>query len=93
MMMMMMNTSPAPEGTDSTHTYLAAEDRATLSLASHLQNIIQRDALPTMAWEGLTILESGIIYAGDELRPGTAEPDANGGSIRLYIIVMRMNHR
>lgn len=48
-------------------------------------NIIRRDMLPTMAWEGLTILDSGIIYAGDELRPGTAAPDANGGSIYKFI--------
>lgn len=49
------------------------------------ENIIQRNALPTMAWEGLTILDSGIIYAGDELRPGTAEADANGGSVYKFI--------
>lgn len=48
-------------------------------------NIIQRDMLPTMAWEGLTILDSGVIYAGDELRPGSAEADANGGSIYKFL--------
>lgn len=48
-------------------------------------NIIQRDMLPTMAWEGLTILDSGVIYTGDELRPGSAEADANGGSIYKFL--------
>lgn len=48
-------------------------------------NIIRRDALPTMAWEGLTVLESGEVIGGDELRPGTAEADANGGSIYKFI--------
>ena len=47
--------------------------------------IVKRDALPTMAWEGLTVLDNGVVIAGDELRPGTANPDANGGSIFKFI--------
>lgn len=68
-MMMMMNTSPAPEGTDSTHTYLAAEDRATLSLASHLQNIIQRDGdMPFDQWMAQCLYhpEFGYYTTGDQ---------------------------
>jgi len=30
-----------------------------------------RAALPTMAWEGLAVLPSGVVIAGDELRPGS----------------------
>lgn len=41
--------------------------------------IVKHNALPTMAWEGLTILDSGVIYGGDELRPGSYE-DANGSN-------------
>jgi len=48
-------------------------------------NIVKRDALPTMAWEGLTVLDNGVVIAGDELRPGTANPDANGGSIFKFV--------
>jgi len=47
--------------------------------------VVKRDALPTMAWEGLTVLDNGVVIAGDELRPGTANPDANGGSIFKFV--------
>ena len=47
--------------------------------------IVKRDALPTMAWEGLTVLDNGVVIAGDELRPGTATDNANGGSIFKFI--------
>jgi hypothetical protein len=42
-------------------------------------------ALPTMAWEGLTILPSGIVYAGDELRPGTTYPNTDGGAMYKFV--------
>lgn len=45
----------------------------------------RRDALPTMAWEGLTVLDSGVVIAGDEWRPGSSAPGANGGSIYKFI--------
>ena len=61
-------------------------DRATGEISgSSAANVIQRIALPTMAWEGLTVLDSGVVIGGDELRPGTAEPDANGGAIFKFI--------
>ena len=44
-----------------------------------------RDALPTMSWEGLTILPSGAVFAGDELRPGTSYPDTDGGAIFKFV--------
>lgn len=62
------------------------DDRTTGAISGATSaNIIQRPALPTMAWEGLTVLESGVIIAGDELRPGTAEPDIDGGAIFKFI--------
>ncbi len=42
-------------------------------------------ALPLMAWEGLTILPSGVVYAGDELRPGTSYPNTDGGAMFKFI--------
>ncbi|SMF96855.1 hypothetical protein SAMN02949497_4269 [Methylomagnum ishizawai] len=48
-------------------------------------NIVKRTALPTMAWEGLAVLPTGVIIAGDELRPGTAAPDVDGGAIFKFI--------
>ena len=62
------------------------DDRTTGTISGTTSaNIIQRTALPTMAWEGLTVLESGVVIAGDELRPGTAEPDIDGGAIFKFI--------
>ncbi len=43
------------------------------------QHVAKRDALPTMAWEGLTVLHSGVVIAGDELRPGDWDLAGDGG--------------
>ena len=48
-------------------------------------NIVKRTALPTMAWEGLAVLSSGVVIAGDELRPGTGTADADGGAIFKFV--------
>ncbi len=53
--------------------------------------IVRRAALGTFAWEGIAILPSGVLYAGDELRPGEPVsgagngPDGDGGSIFKFI--------
>lgn len=49
--------------------------------------VIKRPALPTMAWEGIGILPSGVLYAGDELRPGTGTPNVDGGAMFKFIPV------
>jgi Bacterial protein of unknown function (DUF839) len=48
-------------------------------------SIVKRTALPIMAWEGLAVLPSGVVIAGDELRPGTGTPDVDGGAIFKFI--------
>ena len=48
-------------------------------------NIAKRTALPRMAWEGIEVLPSGVVYAGDELRPGTGVADADGGAIFKFV--------
>lgn len=48
-------------------------------------HIVKRTALPTMAWEGLAVLPSGVVIAGDELRPGGASADADGGAIFKFV--------
>jgi len=48
-------------------------------------HIAKRHALPTMAWEGLIVLPGGVVIAGDELRPGTATADADGGAIFKFM--------
>jgi hypothetical protein len=44
-----------------------------------------RGALPTMAWEGLAVLPSGVVIAGDELRPGTGAANNDGGAIFKFV--------
>lgn len=67
------------------------EDRATgvirtaINGASTSTKIVQRTALPTMAWEGLAVLPSGVVIAGDELRPGTGGANLDGGAIFKFI--------
>ncbi|TNF06550.1 MAG: hypothetical protein EP323_04745, partial [Gammaproteobacteria bacterium] len=48
-------------------------------------NIVKRDALPTMGWEGLTVTEEGVVIGGDELRPGTGTDDKDGGAIFKFV--------
>jgi hypothetical protein len=61
-------------------------DRATGAISGPAAaNIVKRSALPTMAWEGLEVLPSGVVIGGDELRPGTATADADGGAIFKFI--------
>jgi secreted PhoX family phosphatase len=54
------------------------ETTDSIQLRKHL-------ALPIMAWEGLTVLRSGTVYAGDELRPGTSYPNTDGGAMFKFI--------
>jgi hypothetical protein len=54
------------------------------------QNIVQRQALPTMSWEGLIVLPSGVVIGGDELRPGSytndyGTRDTDGGAIFKFV--------
>jgi hypothetical protein len=50
-------------------------------------NIAKRTALPIIAWEGIAVLPSGVVIAGDELRPGTPA-NADGGAIFKYVPAM-----
>ena len=47
--------------------------------------IAKRDALPTMAWEGLAVLSQGVVIAGDEHRPGSGKNGEQGGSIYKFV--------
>jgi len=61
----------------------AVVDRAAGTVTDP-DHIAKRIALPTMAWEGIAVLSSGVVIAGDELRPGTPA-DADGGAIFKFI--------
>jgi len=47
-------------------------------------SIVKRIALPKMAWEGIGITPEGVVYAGDELRPGSPA-NADGGALFKFI--------
>lgn len=38
-----------------------------------------------MAWEGLIVLPSGVVIAGDEWRPGDSGTDTDGGAIFKFV--------
>ncbi|MGH9462391.1 MAG: hypothetical protein ACRD1X_14310 [Vicinamibacteria bacterium] len=46
------------------------------------QNVVKRTALVMQAWEGLTILDNGVVIAGDELRPNL---DDDGGALFRFV--------
>ncbi len=58
---------------------------ATIANSPGSTNVIKRIALPCMAWEGLAVLPSGVIIAGDELRPGDSGTDTDGGAIFKFV--------
>ncbi len=61
-------------------------DRAVGTIAGATAgNIAKRVALPQMAWEGLIVLPNGVVIGGDELRPGTAAADVDGGAIFKFV--------
>ena len=63
----------------------AAVINRTTGEVSDPDRIAKRAALPTMAWEGLTVLASGVVIAGDELRPGSGSADKDGGAIFKFV--------
>lgn len=44
-----------------------------------------RGALGKLAWEGLDLSRQGIVYYGDEERPGSGGADADGGSLFKFV--------
>jgi secreted PhoX family phosphatase len=49
------------------------------------EHVIVRHALPIMAWEGIGVTAEGVVYGGDELRPGTADADVDGGGMFKFV--------
>jgi hypothetical protein len=47
-------------------------------------NVVKRATLPAIAWEGIAVLPSGVVIAGDELRPGSPA-NADGGAIFKFV--------
>ncbi len=65
-------------------TNVTVLDRAAGTVSAP-DKVAQRSAMPIIAWEGMEILGNGVVYGGDELRPGGASPGSPGGSIYKFI--------
>ena len=46
--------------------------------------VVKRTALPKIAFEGLGVSPEGVVYSGDELRPGTPA-NADGGAMFKFV--------
>jgi secreted PhoX family phosphatase len=66
-------------------------DRATGDIRDGIDSptpsttVVQRQALPTLRWEGLSMLDTGVVYLGDEVRPGDNGLDVDGGAIYKFV--------
>lgn len=66
-------------------------DRATGDIRDGIDSknpsptVVQRQALPTLRWEGLSSLDTGVVYLGDEVRPGDNGLDVDGGAIYKFV--------
>jgi hypothetical protein len=77
-------------------TNYTVKDRATGEIVNAAgtadgDEIVRRAALPMIAWEGLDITPEGVVYAGDEERPGSTADgagstnDRDGGAIFKFV--------
>lgn len=48
-------------------------------------HVAKRTSMAVIAWEGFEVTAQGVVYGGDELRPGTGAGDADGGAIFKFI--------
>ncbi|TPX66242.1 hypothetical protein SpCBS45565_g04604 [Spizellomyces sp. 'palustris'] len=68
-------------------------DRATGSIAdatgAKVDKVVKRTALPTIAWEGLYIDPSGVVYGGDELRPGENQEEIVVMDVLAHVLTTR----
>ncbi|MET1003138.1 MAG: alkaline phosphatase PhoX [Acidimicrobiia bacterium] len=78
------NTGQLYELIDPLHTTGVTLNRLTgvFSGGTNPQNLVRRDAVGRLSFEGLGILASGVLYYGDELRPNNGNP---GGSYYKFI--------
>jgi secreted PhoX family phosphatase len=83
-------------------TNYTVKDRATgeivdASGAVDTDEVVKRTALPVIAWEGLDITREGVVYAGDEERPGSTADgagsanDRDGGAIFKFVPALPWN--
>src|SRR5262245_46720182 len=78
------NSGQVYELIDPLHTTGVSLDRATgvFSGGTNPQNLVRRDGIGRLSFEGLGLLGNGVLYFTDELRPSNGR---NGGSYYKFI--------
>ncbi len=68
---------------------LTVADRSTgqiVDTAGKVSNLAkEQTAMPVIAYEGIGITDKGVVYVGDELRPGTGTKDKDGGALFKFV--------
>jgi secreted PhoX family phosphatase len=66
---------------------LSADIRDGIDSAALSTTIIKRTALVTQSWEGLEVLDNGVVIGGDELRAGNGPAgfDSDGGAVFRFV--------
>lgn len=60
----------------------AADIRDGIDSANPSTKVVKRTTLAAQSWEGLEVLDNGIVIGGDELRPSR---DSDGGAIFRFV--------
>ena len=63
---------------------VAVIDRAT-GETTDPAHVIKRTGMAVIAWEGFHVTPEGVVYGGDELRPGSDTDGVDGGAIFKFI--------
>ncbi|WP_369160708.1 hypothetical protein [Candidatus Thiodiazotropha sp. LNASS1] len=66
---------------------MPADIRDGIDSSDQSATIVKRTALVTQSWEGLEILDNGVVIGGDELRAGNGPAgfDSDGGAIFRFV--------
>jgi secreted PhoX family phosphatase len=59
-----------------------ADIREAIGSDTKSKNVIKRTALVAQSWEGLEVLDNGVVIGGDELRPSL---DQDGGAVFRFV--------
>ena len=65
----------------------SADIRDGIDSAVDSETIVKRTALVSQSWEGLEVLDNGVVIGGDELRAGNGPAgfDSDGGAIFRFV--------
>ena len=61
---------------------MPADIRDSVDSADASENVVKRTTMVAQSWEGLDVLDNGVVIGGDELRPSF---DNDGGTIYRFV--------